>query len=126
MKLSDAEWQIMNSLWDSHPASARQVGDRLPETVSWAYTTIKTMLTRLVEKGAVSERKEGNVSIYEPLVTRQQARRTALAELADQAFDGAFGPLVHFLFEEQKLSAKQRKQLLHSLGQDTLDGGAAK
>ena len=73
MRLTDSEWQIMNALWQGHPATAREVADRLPEDVRWAYTTIKTMLSRLVTKQAVSERKQGNASIYEPLVTRERA-----------------------------------------------------
>ena len=52
MKLTEAEWQIMNTLWEDWPATARQIADRLPENVNWAYTTIKTMLTRLAEKQA--------------------------------------------------------------------------
>ena len=119
MKLSDAEWQIMNALWVKHPATARQISTRLPAGVNWAYTTIKTMLTRLVEKEAVSERKEGNTSIYEPVLTRQKARRRALHTLANQAFDGAFGPLMHFLLEDQKLTPKQRQELMQTLNEDT-------
>ena len=53
MKLTEAEWQIMNALWKGWPATARQIADRLPEEVNWAYTTIKTMLTRLADKKAV-------------------------------------------------------------------------
>ena len=45
MRLSESEWQIMNALWSRHPATAREVAEMLPEEVSWAYTTIKTMLT---------------------------------------------------------------------------------
>lgn len=115
MKLTEAEWQIMNALWQDWPATARQIATRLPENINWAYTTIKTMLTRLAEKNAVKETKKGNTGIYEPLLTRENARRTALKSLANQAFDGAFGPLMHFLIEDQKLSAKQKQLLLQSL-----------
>jgi BlaI family penicillinase repressor len=72
MKLTEAEWQIMNALWRRHPATAREIMDRLPAGVNWAYTTIKTMLTRLVEKQAVGEVKQGNTSVYEPLVSRRK------------------------------------------------------
>lgn len=117
MRLTEAEWQIMNALWEGWPATAREIADRLPESVNWAYTTIKTMLTRLVEKEAVGETKRGNVGIYEPILSRQNARRNALKSLANQAFDGAFGPLMHFLLEDQKLSDRQREQLLEALQQ---------
>ena len=118
MKLTEAEWQIMNALWDNWPATARQIADRLPENVNWAYTTIKTMLTRLAEKQAIKETKKGSIGIYEPILTRQNARRSALKSLANQAFDGAFGPLMHFLLEDQNLSAKQRRELLQAIKQE--------
>ena len=118
MKLTEAEWQIMNALWQEWPATTRQVADRLPKDVNWAYTTIKTMLTRLDDKHVVAERKKGSVGVYTPLLTRQDARRIALKSLANQAFDGAFGPLMHFLLEDQKMSPKQRQQLLKTLGED--------
>lgn len=115
MKLTEAEWQIMNALWSGSPATARQIADRLAKDVSWAYTTIKTMLTRLSDKNAVKEVKDGKISVYEPLLTRQAARRSALKGLMNQAFDGAFGPLMHFLLEDQKLSDTQKKELLKAL-----------
>jgi BlaI family penicillinase repressor len=127
MKLTEAEWQIMNALWQGWPATARQVSHRLPKGVNWAYTTIKTMLTRLVEKKTVKETKKGNIGIYEPILSRQNARRIALKALANQAFDGAFGPLMHFLLEDQKLSAKQKRQLLEVIRQqETQKKGARK
>ena len=111
MKLTEAEWQIMNALWDKHPATARDIMDRLGDRVNWAYTTIKTMLTRLAEKKAVGEVKQGNTSVYEPLVSQQKARLSAFRSLLDQAFDGAVGPLVHFLAEEKQLTAREKAEL---------------
>ena len=49
MKLTEAEWQIMNALWQKHPATARNIMERLDRRVNWAYTTVKTLLTRLAE-----------------------------------------------------------------------------
>ena len=112
MKLTEAEWQIMNALWENWPATARQIADRLPGDVKWAYTTIKTMLTRLADKNAVKESKKGNVAVYEPVLSRQNAQRNALKSLVNQAFDGAFGPLMHFLVEDQKLSETEKEELL--------------
>ena len=121
MKLTKAEWQIMNALWEAHPATAREVMDRLPAGVKWAYTTIKTMLTRLVEKQAVSESKQGNTSMYDPLVSQRKARVSAFKSLLETAFDGAMGPLVHFLAEEKQLTPKQQAELIQLL-QDENEG----
>ena len=122
MKLTEAEWQIMNALWEKHPATARDIAERLPGGNSWAYTTIKTMLSRLAEKNAVKETKKNNIGLYEPILSRQNARRNAIKSLANQAFDGAFGPLMHFLLEEQELSPKQKKQLLEALKEERKGG----
>ena len=66
MKLSKSEWQIMNALWQKNPATARELMDKLPSGVKWAYTTVKTMLNRLVEKNVLAEYKQGNTSLYKP------------------------------------------------------------
>lgn len=124
MKLTQAEWHLMNALWKGHPATAREISERLPREVDWAYTTVKTMLTRLVEKGPIEEAKRGNTSIYEPVLTRRQARLTALGSVASEAFDGAFGSLVHFLAEEEKLSPTDREKLIETL--EGSPGGADK
>lgn len=126
MKLTQAEWQIMNALWEEYPATARQIMSRLPKDVKWAYTTLKTMLSRLVEKEAVSENKRSNTSVYEPLVSQRKARLSAFRSLLDQSFDGAMGPLMHFLLQEQKLSAKQRKELIEILRSESEKTGDVK
>jgi BlaI family penicillinase repressor len=115
MKITDAEWQIMNCLWEKHPATARGIAGRLPKDVQWAYTTIRTLLARLIEKGTVREYKEGNTSLYEPILSRDNARRSALKTLVNQAFDGAYGPLMHFLVNDQSLTSKQRQALAQAL-----------
>jgi len=111
MKLTNSEWQLMNCLWERHPATARGIAGRLPEEVKWAYTTIRTLLARLAEKGAIREYKEGNTSLYEPILTRDNARRSALKTLVNQAFDGAYGPLMHFLVNDKRLTNEQREAL---------------
>ncbi len=115
MKLTEPEWIIMNALWDGHPAKARDVAERLPDHVGWAYTTVKTMLDRLVEKKAVKKSKQGHTGLYEPLLSRRQARSTAVRMVLNQAFDGAFGPMMHFLVKDEKLSSKDRKELINIL-----------
>ncbi len=126
MKLTQAEWRLMNALWKKHPASAREIVERLPREVEWAYTTVKTMLTRLVDKGAVMEHKKGNKSIYDPVLTRRQARMAALKSVASQAFDGAFGSLIHFLAEDENLSSRERKRLIEALEAGGEDGAESK
>ncbi|MHC4344758.1 MAG: BlaI/MecI/CopY family transcriptional regulator, partial [Planctomycetota bacterium] len=63
---------------------------------------------------------------YKPAITRHRARRSALRALVDQAFDGAFGPLMHFLLEEGKLTAAQRRKLMELLGDHRKKKGESK
>jgi BlaI family penicillinase repressor len=118
MRLSDAEWQLMNALWADHPATAREIADRLPAEIDWAYTTIKTMLARLEKKRAVSAAMRGNTSVYTPLVARDEARRSALRNLIDQAFGGGVQPLLAFLARDDKLSDRERRELARILADE--------
>jgi hypothetical protein len=74
LKLSDAEWTVMRAVWIQAPATARDVLDRVGRDTDWAYTTVKTLLARLVEKDALGVRMKGNVSRYEPRISRRRAR----------------------------------------------------
>jgi BlaI family penicillinase repressor len=126
MRLTDAEWQIMNALWKQYPATAREIAENLAGEPRWAYTTIKTLLARLAAKNAVSEQKRGNTSVYEPLVSLKKARRTALRNFLDQAFGGTVEPLLNFLAEERKLTDKQRQELARILqNEEDRKGGKA-
>ena len=126
MRLTDSEWQIMNALWSDHPATARDVSERLPDDVRWAYTTIKTMLNRLVAKEAVAEEKKGNTSVYEPLVTQETAQSNALKSLLKKAFNGSAGPLLGFIAEDKSLTKKQRRELTKLLQEEDKRGGHQK
>ncbi len=119
MKLSDTEWTVMNAVWASHPASVRDVLERVGDETDWAYTTVKTILGRLVEKGALSTRKRANVSLFEPLVSRSQARGSALRSLVERAFDGTFGSLFQHMLADEKLSKRDREELASLLAERT-------
>ena len=110
-ELSDAEWKVIRALWQRHPASARDVLEALHGETGWAYTTVKTLLARLVAKGAAAVRLRANTSLYEPLLTEAEARRTEVKLLVDRAFGGASVPLLRFVLADEKLSAKDRAEL---------------
>jgi BlaI family penicillinase repressor len=126
MKLSDSEWTVMNAVWQRAPASARDVLEALGREPGWAYTTVKTMLTRLVEKGALRMERRANRNLYEPLVTRANARRAAVRSLLERAFDGAFGTMLQHIVREEDLSSAERAELarlIDEVDQDRSGGG---
>jgi predicted transcriptional regulator len=108
----------MRCVWDLGAPTARDVADALFAETSWAYTTVKTLMTRLVAKGALAERKRGHVASYEARLSRRDARKDAVASLLDRAFDGSMGPLVHFLVHDEKLSRKDRAALRRLLEEE--------
>lgn len=108
----------MQALWQHSPISVREVMQRLPEDNEWAYSTVKTLLTRLAEKQVLTVSKQGNSSYFAPLLTRAQARRSAIHQLIDRAFDGTVGGLVQHLLEKEKLTGAQREELQAILGDE--------
>lgn len=111
MRLSDAEWKVMNVLWESAPATVRAVHDAVGEETEWAYSTVKTLLTRLADKGAVSVERQGNHGVFAPLISREEARRSALRGLLQRAFGGTYSSLIHHIVDDEKLSTREREAL---------------
>lgn len=121
MKLSDSEWIVMGALWAHAPATAREVLERTEAETDWAYTTVKTLLTRLQDKGAVTSERRGKTDWFRPVISRDKATKTAVKAFVDRAFDGAVGGLLHHLAHEEKLSKRDREILrktLRELGEE--------
>ena len=115
MKLSDAEWTVMRALWADAPATARDVLGRCVGETGWAYTTVKTLLARLADKGAVKSERRRNTDWFRPVVTQQKARRAAFRSLLDRAFDGTVGGLLHHIVKDERLSARDLDALRRTL-----------
>lgn len=104
------------ALWEGAPATVREVRERLTGEPVWAYSTVKTLLDRLVEKGVLEAETVGLSKRYRPGLTREAARRLATRDLAEKAFGGRIGSLLHFLLEDEQLTAKERERLRELLG----------
>ena len=113
-QLTEAEWKLMRALWELGTASAREILENL-EDREWAYSTIKTMLARLVEKGFVKTAKQHNVSVFTPVLKEKQARRSAFDNLIERAFGGVSQHLLTFLASEQVLSDSDKAELRRML-----------
>jgi BlaI family transcriptional regulator, penicillinase repressor len=112
----------MDTLWRRGDATARDVHGDLHDETGWAYTTVKTMLDRLVEKGALAGAKPDAPSrsaTYRPLLARKQARLQAALGLVERAFGGSPAPLVHFLIDSEVLSDADRTELMARLAKRT-------
>ncbi len=96
--ITDAEWEVMNVLWEQSPRTANDVIETLAARMKWHDTTVKTLLSRLVKKGVVKYRPEGNRYLYSPVIPRQRYIREESATFIDRVFGGETTPmLVHFV-----------------------------
>ena len=107
----ETEWAILDALWQAERATARQVTEALQDRRGWAYSTVKTLLDRMVEKNLVQARQVGNVWEYTPALPRQKAQRWAWRRLVDVAFGGATAPTLAFVAKETRLSRRERAEL---------------
>jgi len=118
MKLTDAEWKVMDIAWVQGRVTAREVLRAIGDDTGWAYTTTKTVMARLAEKGVLAVEMSGNTSIYTPLITREDARGTEVRSLLDRAFEGTLVPLMHFLLARENLSDREKEELRRMLEED--------
>lgn len=111
IQISDAEWDIMKVLWQAPGLSAAEVAERLAETKQWHVKTVRTLLDRLLKKGAVEATVVDRLYRYTPLVTRDECVSQASSSFLAKVFDGAFTPMVAHFIKQSPLSKKDRAEL---------------
>ena len=110
-RISEAEWEVMNVLWESSPLGATEVADELCKRMDWHPKTVKTLLGRLVKKGALRYRQEGNRYLYRPTLPRQRYVAAESRSFVERVFGGQATPaLVHFV-ETMDLSGDDLDEL---------------
>ena len=114
--ISDSEWTMMEVLWESTPQTASEITKTLRPTMNWAENTVRTLLTRLVEKGALqtSENASGT-RVFSPAVKREACVGAESESFMQRVFRGATKPLlIHFAQHAQLTPAEVRdlKKLL--------------
>lgn len=111
MQLSDAEWIVMNLIWDSQPTEASDVIAALGSDNGWSDATVKTMLHRLVKKGALTTEQIGKKYRYTAAVRRSACIRKASRSFVDRVFGGDAAPALLHLVKTAKLSEDDLSQL---------------
>lgn len=118
VNLRDTEWDILEALWALEAATAREVCDHLQPRRGWAYSTVKTMLDRLVKRGVVAQEREGRSWCYRAVIGRAEAQRSVWRRFVELAFGGSSRPALRFVSQESDLTEAQRAELLELLGTD--------
>lgn len=114
-RLTDLELEVMKVVWSAHPEpmTVREVVERMPRrSKALAYTTIQTMMTILVRKGALrSKPGPGRAHQYRALVSREDATSSMTRDLVDRLFGGSARPMLTHLLEHESLDREALEQL---------------
>lgn len=116
--ISESEWILMEALWESSPQTASELARNLRPTTQWADNTVRTLLTRLVEKGALTTNENASrTRTFVPLVTRETCVRAESQTFLDRVFGGAAKPLLVHFAQNAKLTPAEVRELKKLLDQ---------
>lgn len=116
LELTEVEWTIMKVVWDNQPCAAGTVQEALAEEKGWAYSTVKTTMDRMVQKGLLEIKKIRNLQLFSSTISKSSARKGEFQKMLSRAFDGALGPMMQYLVENEKLTDDDIKQLRQLVG----------
>lgn len=111
ISLTEAEWVVMECLWEKSPRTGRETVAWLNQKMGWTRSTTLTMLRRLEAKGAVAGDTEGELKIFRPLIAREEVAVRETENLLDRAYKGSLSLLVSSLTKKQSLPQNEIDEL---------------
>ena len=116
--ISESEWSVMEALWEQAPQTATEVTRTLKPTMNWADNTVRTLLTRLVDKGALkTAENESGTRTFLPAVKREACVRAESDSFLQRIFGGAAKPLLVHFAQNSKLTPEEVQELKKLLDQ---------
>ena len=103
-RIGEAEYAVMEVLWQDAPLTAAEVAARVPAARDWNIRTVKTMLARLLAKNILAHEEQGRRYLYRPAIARADYVAQESGRLIDRMFGGKVTPLVAQLAERDRLS----------------------
>lgn len=117
VSLSDGEWKIMNSLWESGESTITELTARLEKETGWDKHIIITMLGRMEKKEAVAHRQGGRAKVFYPLVSREEVSMQETRGFLEKVYRGSLGMMVNAMVADQALSEQEIQELYDILEQ---------
>lgn len=121
LEISDAEWEVMRIVWTLGESTSRQISAILADKMDWKPATVKTLLGRLVKKGALATTKANQAFVYTPLVTEQAAMDAATHALFGHLCEMKVGTTLASLIDDLTLSRTDISQLQQLLATKAVD-----
>jgi BlaI family penicillinase repressor len=116
-RIADAEWRVMRVLWERGPQTANDVVNALSTEVKWKPRTVKTLISRLVKKGAIKVKEEGHRYRYSAAVNESACVRSETRSFVRRVYKGAMTPVLAAFLEDAHLSAQEIDELQEILDQ---------
>ena len=110
-ELTEAEWEIIQVVWERQPCAAPTVQEELVDRRGWAYSTVKTLMDRMATKGLLTTERIRNLILYRSAISQADAQRGELMRTVKRAFGGAFTPMMQFMLDSNTLSRKELDDL---------------
>ena len=117
VSLSDGEWKIMNSLWESGESTITELTASLENETGWDKHIIITMLGRMEKKEAVAHRQGGRAKVFYPLVSREEVSMQETRGFLEKVYRGSLGMMVNAMVPDQALSEQEIQELYDILEQ---------
>lgn len=114
-KCTEAEWKIMDLLWDRAPRSMSEITKELEPQTGWSRHTVITLLKRMQEKGTVKVDEGGEVKMYSPLISRKEMSAQQTHKLLDRVFSGKASLLINHLVDSGEITLKEMDELMDML-----------
>ena len=111
VELTQAEWTIIKAVWDHEPCAAPTIQESLQRQTEWTYSTVRTLMDRMVAKGLLTSSKLRNLTLFRSAITRQQAQRGELRYALKHAFNNALTPMVQCLLDTSDLTSEELTEL---------------
>ncbi|MCI5481507.1 MAG: BlaI/MecI/CopY family transcriptional regulator [Lachnospiraceae bacterium] len=111
VNLSDAEWKIMNLLWQQSPMTIMQITRALEEDTGWGKHTVITMLNRMEAKGAVAHREGERAKLFYPLADQKQAAARETRGFLERVYQGSLSMMVNSMASSRELSREEIQEL---------------
>jgi BlaI family transcriptional regulator, penicillinase repressor len=122
-RISDTEWEVMRVVWTRHPITASEIIDQLTaQDPTWHPKTARTLLARLVQKGALGYEAQGRSYVYEPLVSETDCVAAASESFVGRVFGGSLRPLLAHFVERQQLTRGDLEELHRLLDEQSGEG----
>jgi len=111
IRISAAEWEVMNLVWLKAPRTAQEIVDELAPRRGWNPRTVRTLIGRLSRKGALRHKRSGKRYLYSPALDRGRCVSRESRSFMDRVFQGVPGGMLVHLIKQTKLSHAEIQEL---------------